>query len=153
MTDHDAATMNADRSPTGRVARDAADTSVAAATRTRAPSHRWIILRALALAGERGLTSIEAAAALPPTRHGGPQVSNRSASRLGELWELGAAAILRERGSCVLGSCHPHDKPQAVHRPTARCDVHGRAVTRDGASVWVVTPERFTGKVQVLLTT
>lgn len=132
-----AATMNATGSPTGRVTRDAPDTSRRAAQAVRAPGHRQIIAQALLTAGTAGLTSIEAAAALPYTRHGGPQVSNRSASRLGELWEAGQATIRRQWGVCVLGVCHPYNKPAVVHRPSASCPVHGPAVTRDGAAVWV----------------
>lgn len=133
-----AAEMNAVGSPTGRVREGSPETSVDAAVRTDATGHRGIILNGLREAGERGLTSIEAAAILPLTAQGHPQVSNRSASRLGELWEAGHAAILRQQGTCALGVCQPHSKPDAPHRPTAACPVHGKAVTRDGASVWVV---------------
>jgi hypothetical protein len=121
-----AAAMNAVGSPTGRVTSDAPETSVSAARRSNAGGHREIIHAALVQRGPLGLTSIEAAARLPATAQGGAQVSNRSASRLGELWEEGRAAVLRERGVCVLGECHGHAKPQVVHRPQAACEVHGR---------------------------
>lgn len=140
-----AAAMNATGSPTGRVTRDAPATSVEAAEAVPTRGHRQIILTGLVAAGVRGLTSIEAAALLPLTRHGGPQVSNRSASRLGELWEAGQATIARTWGTCTLGVCHRHDKPVAIHKPTAPCAVHGTAQVRDGASVWVAvahTPNR-----------
>jgi hypothetical protein len=74
---------------------------------------------------------------LPATRQGGSQVSNRSASRLDELWEAGEVAVLRQNGVCVLGQCQQHKKPDVVHRPTATCWGHGEPVTRDGANVWV----------------
>lgn len=134
------AEMNAVGSPTGRVRAAPVETSIDAAVRTNATGHRGIILAALREAGEKGLTSIEAAAVLPPTAQGHPQVSNRSASRLGELWEQGDATILREHGLCTLGVCVPHVKPDAPHRPTAACATHGKPVVRDGASIWVVTP-------------
>ena len=90
----DAATMNRDGSPTGRVTRDAPSTSVAAARKTGASSQRQIILAAIRHRPD-GMTSIEAAAIMPLTKQGGPQVSNRAASRLGELWELGEVTVLR----------------------------------------------------------
>ena len=80
----DAAEFNATGSPTGRISRDASSTSVHAATTVNAPSHRAIILDALVRFGP--LTSIELAHLMPLTRQGTPQVSNRSSSRLGELW-------------------------------------------------------------------
>lgn len=131
------AEMNAVGSPTGRVRSDAPATSVAAARVTPARGHREIIHARLVERGALGLTSIEAAALLPATAQGGAQVSNRSASRLGELWEEGRAAVLREAGVCEVGVCHPHDKPRVVHRPTAECPVHGAIRTRSGASVWI----------------
>jgi hypothetical protein len=129
--------MNAVGSPTGRVSAEPPATSVAAARRTNAGGHREILHEALVDRGALGLTSIEAAAKLPPTAQGGAQVSNRSSSRLGELWEEGRAAVLRENGVCVLGFCHGHDKPRVVHRPQAHCETHGRPRTRSGAAVWV----------------
>lgn len=132
-----AAAMNAVGSPTGRVTSDAPATSVAAARITPARGHREIIHARLVERGSLGLTSIEAAALLPATAQGGAQVSNRSSSRLGELWEEGRAAVKREMGTCVLGECHPHDKPSVVHRPSATCQIHGPAFTRSGAAVWI----------------
>jgi len=77
-------------------------------------------------------TSIEIAEAIPQIK-----VSNRAASRLGELWEEGRAAIVRERGVCVLGECRPHNKPHIIHKPTAPCGIHGKPKTRSGASLWM----------------
>lgn len=131
--------MNAVGSDTGRVMVAAPPTSVLGALTTNATGHRRIIFDAVTDAGARGVTSIEAAAMLPPTRQGGPQVSNRTASRLGELWEEGLVTIARERGSCRLGVCRRHHKPDDVHRASAPCDVHGKPLTRDGASIWVRT--------------
>lgn len=130
------AEMNAVGSPTGRVDREAPETSVGAARSTGAKGQRALLHRELFDAGIEGLTSIEAAALMPLTRQGGPQVSNRAASRLQELWEEGRAYIARERGRCVLGECRPHDKPRHIHRPTADCTLHGKPLTRDGASIW-----------------
>jgi hypothetical protein len=134
--DIEPAEANAVGSPTGRIAREAPETSVRAALTVKAGSHREIIAAALVRA-DNGLTSIEAAALLPLTAQHTPQVSNRSASRLGELWEEGRATILRQRGACVLGECWLHEKPQYVHRPTAPCDRHGKPLSRGGASIWV----------------
>jgi hypothetical protein len=134
------AEMNAVGSPTGRVARDAPETSVDAARAVGAKGQRATVLRALRAAGADGLTSIEAAAIMPPTRQGGPQVSNRAVSRLGELWEAGEAYVARERGRCVLGKCRPHRKLERdPHKPTAPCEMHGKPLTRDGASIWRAT--------------
>jgi hypothetical protein len=135
-----AASMNRVGSPTGRVERDAPDTSRQAAARTRAPAHRAIVLAALDHVGDAGMTSIEVAAILPLTRQGGPQVSNRAASRLGELWEAGQAYIVRERGHCTIGACHPHRKPTIIHKPSAPCETHGKPLTRDGAAIWRAYP-------------
>ena len=132
-----AAEYNKDYSATGRITTDAADTSVDAASSFSVESHRQIILDALDDAGGSGLTSIEAARYLPLTAQGTPQVSNRSASRLQELWERRSAAIAREHGRCVLGVCHPHHKPDTVHKPTADCDRHGKPLRRGGASIWI----------------
>ena len=134
-----AAQMNATGSPTGRVRRDAPPVSVAAARRVRGPNHRQIIARALTDARLDGLTSIEAARLLPARRDGQPQPPNIAGARFSELWEAQAATIKRAWGVCVLGVCHPHAKPGTVHRASAACPVHGPAVTRDGASVWVST--------------
>lgn len=129
--------MNAVGSPTGRVDRDAPETSVDAARAVGAKGQRALLHRALFNAGAEGLTSIEAAALMPLTRQGGPQVSNRAASRLQELWEEERAYIARERGRCVLGQCHPHEKERRrPHKPTAACETHGRPLTRGGASIW-----------------
>jgi len=130
--------MNASNSPTGRVMNDPARASVDAARSFDAKSHRAIAYRAVAHSAD-GLTSIEVARLLPVGRDGNPQNSNRSASRLGELWEEGRLTIQRERGACVLGVCHPHQKPRVVHRPTASCWMHGAIARRDGAGIWTVT--------------
>jgi hypothetical protein len=132
-----AASANAVGSLTGRVARNAPPASMAAAHRAGAAGHRQIIARLLVEAGAYGVTSIEAAAALPLTAQGGAQVSNRSASRLGELWEAGIATVARRHGACAIGVCQPHSKPATVHRPSAPCDVHGEPITRAGAAVWI----------------
>ena len=134
----EAAALNATGSPTGRAASVAAPASLTAAKATRAGTHRGIIYDHLVTAGSHGMTSIEAAAVLPLTAQGGPQVSNRAASRLSELWEEGRITVLRRHGTCALGVCHPHAKPAAPHRPMAPCTVHGAPVTRDGAAIWVV---------------
>jgi len=134
-----AARMNATGSPTGRVRRDAPETSQNAALTARAPSARVILLRALHEAGRSGLTSLDLAPLLPARRDGAPQPPNIAGARLGELWEAGEATIVREWGVCILGACHPHAKPAVVHRPSMSCPVHGRPVIRDGAAVWVST--------------
>lgn len=134
-----AADFNRDDSETGRVFTDAPASSTDAARATDARGHRALILRMLARAGDDGLTSKEAARRLPRTRDGDRQLSNRSSSRLGELWELGEATIIRSRGACILGVCHPHDKPARVHRPTLPCDRHGTPMRRDGANIWRLT--------------
>jgi hypothetical protein len=131
------ATMNAVDSPTGRVMRDAPDSSVVAAVSFDTRSHRYAAKCALADAGFRGMTSIEVARILPRGRDGHPQNSNRASSRLGELWEAQVATIKRERGVCVLGVCHPHSKPGIVHRPSAPCDLHGKPLKRDNANIWL----------------
>lgn len=133
-----AANMNRVGSPTGRVDREMVATSVNAARKAGANTLREQVCAAvIANTGpwrKGGLTSIEVAVVIPQIK-----VSNRAASRLGELWEEGRVAILREHGVCELGVCHPHHKPGTVHRPTAACPLHGKAVTRGGASVWVST--------------
>ena len=50
--------------------------------------------------------------------------------------EEGKAAVIRQRGHCELGICHPHNKPALVHHASAPCDVHGRPKTRGGANLW-----------------
>lgn len=134
--DVNAAAMNAVGSDTGRVERESSDTSRRAAFSIDAKNQRGRILEALREAGISGLTSIEAAAIMPLTRQGGPQVSNRAASRLGELWESGVAYVVREGGRCVLGECHEHAKPRVIHKPVAPCMVHGKPLTRDKAAIW-----------------
>jgi hypothetical protein len=129
--------MNAVGSGTGRVMAGTSDTSRDAAIRVGAGTQREIAYRALAEAGEVGLTSIEVAERLPLTHQGYPQNSNRSASRLGELWEEGRVAVKRQIGVCVLGVCHHHDKPAVVHRPMAPCVIHGKPMTRGGAARWI----------------
>lgn len=128
-----AASMNRVGSPTGRVERDASDTSVTAAKRVNAKSQRAVILALLGDVGEHGLTGIEIGRLMADP----PLVSSRTLPRLGELWEESLVVVVRERGRCVLGECHEHDKPRAVHKPCSRCEIHGKPLTRDGASVWV----------------
>jgi hypothetical protein len=131
------ATMNAVDSPTGRVMRDAPESSVAAAMSFDPRSHRYAAKCALEAAGFRGMTSIEVARILPRGRDGNRQNSNRASSRLGELWESQVATVKREHGVCVLGVCHPHAKPRVIHHPSAPCDLHGRPLKRDGANIWL----------------
>lgn len=126
-----AAQMNALGSPTGRVTRDASETSVGAARRVRAGAQRALILAILKGAGERGATAIEVGQQMDP-----PLISSRTLPRMGEMWEEGLMYVVRERGRCVLGECHPHDKPRQIHTPVSRCDRHGSPVKRGGASVW-----------------
>jgi hypothetical protein len=136
---HSPAEYNRDDAPTGRVFTGASASVTDAAAATDARGHRAIILRLLAAAGDRGLTSKEAARRLPRTADGDRQLSNRSSSRLGELWELGQATVIRSRGACILGVCHPHHKPEQVHRPTAPCTAHGAPMRRDKANIWRLT--------------
>jgi len=133
------ADYNRTNSPTGRVFRGAPPSVYQAADLTDARNHRAIVLRMLIAAHERGVTSKEAAARMPRTRDGDRQLSNRSSSRLQELWEMGAATIIREHGACILGVCHLHDKPRTVHRPSASCSVHGLPIRREGANIWRIT--------------
>lgn len=128
--------INAVDSPVGRIMRDSGEASVRAAAKVPVRGHRALVLGAVRAAGPTGRTSIEAARYLT-AQTGTVQVSNRTASRLGELWEAGLIAIQRERGVCVLGGCRTHAKPGVVHRPTAACLAHGKPILRDGASVWV----------------
>jgi hypothetical protein len=128
------AAMNAVGSPTGRVMRDSPDTSTAAAHRAGAPTLRELVHTELQ-SDPWGCTSIELARRIPQL-----VVSNRANSRLGELWEEGRAAVLREHGRCELGVCRVHVKPGAVHRPQAPCELHGKPTTREGAAVWVAVP-------------
>lgn len=137
-----AAARNAVGSTTGRVTTAAPDMSLFASESFDAVGQRELVHRALLHAGGDGLTSIEAAAFLPKTAQGGDQVSNRSASRLGELWEEGRAAVLRVYGCCEIGVCHPHDKPTTVHRPSMACETHGEVVTRERAAVWLAISRR-----------
>jgi hypothetical protein len=125
-----AAAFNATGSPTGRITRRAPATSVNAAIRSGAGTQRQKVYDQLASVASA--TSIELARMLPEMK-----VSNRVSSRLGELWEEGRAAVLREHGCCQLGSCHPHAKPAIIHRPQDACPAHGRPRTRGGAAVWV----------------
>jgi hypothetical protein len=127
---------NRDGSNTGRIMIDAGDASRRAAATVNVNTQRGAILAAMRRRPE-GITSIECVAFMPRNRHGLPQSTNLASTRLGELWEAGAATILRQRGSCVLGECHPHDKPYAVHRPTMECDTHGKPLLRNGASIWI----------------
>jgi hypothetical protein len=121
----------------GRVMSDAPETSVQAALTVPAAGHR-AILEAETKNATNGLTSREGARLLPRDRDGNPQNSNRAASRFGELWELEKVAMLRERGVCILGVCHPHDKAlKVIHKPSASCAIHGKIISRDGAGIWV----------------
>jgi hypothetical protein len=132
-----AVAMNATDSPTGRVPGHMPQTSVDAAQSFNARSHRALAYAALVDAEASGLTSREIAKLLPVDRDGHPQNSNRSASRLGELWEEKLATVKRERGQCVLGGCSPHAKPSLIHKPQEPCAMHGKPLRRDGAAIWV----------------
>lgn len=130
------ADYNTDDSDTGRVFRGASQSVRDAAELVDARGHRARILRMVIAAGDHGLTSKEAARDMPRTAEGDRQLSNRSSSRLGELWELGQVTVVRAGGACILGVCHPHHKPRIVHRPTAACARHGSPLRRDGANIW-----------------
>lgn len=130
---HDAASMNATRSHTGRVRSEGPEQSVDAARAVDATGQRGEILGYVKSQGFYGLTSKEVAGLLDVPNMN----SNRASSRLQELWELGLVTLRREHGCCALGSCRPHDKPGAVHLPNDGCITHGRVNRRDGAGVWI----------------
>jgi hypothetical protein len=106
----------------GRVANDHPDTSREAAMQDRRHQHDRIL--GILIAHPEGINASHVAAEM------GTIVANQANTRLGELWEAGKAAILRERGRCVYGVCHPADKPNKVrHLPTDPCVVHGAPIT------------------------
>ena len=125
----------------GRLAEPKIDTVQVRAPRPESAPHRPDVtgqrsaaLDALAVAGRSGLLAEQVAAELGIS-------PNQAAARLGELWELGRAAVLRTRGICGVGACYDGD---GRHRPHEPCDRHGppvRGTTTHGraAAIWVLT--------------